>query len=149
MLGIWFVCVFRVLCLCGIPKNKHCVVVHLTRVYTYYVLAHCVLRHQSLQVAKQQEALHGSNAEAEAEARKLETEIGALKSRLTSNDELHATEVASLKSMNEKAAAAHAEAVKVLQAQLTEAQKAAAEGEVAKLQATQLQAKVDALVRWM
>ena len=100
-----------------------------------------------VQVAKQQEALHGSNAEAEADARRLETEIGALKSRLTSNDELHATEVASLKATNEKAAAAHAQAIKALQAQLTDVQRAAAEGEVAKLQATQLQTKVDALVR--
>ena len=98
-------------------------------------------------VEQQQAALHGSNDEAEAEKRRLETEIGALKSRLASNDDLHSKEVANLQANVTAAATKHAEATKQLQTKLADAERAAAEGEVAKLQVKQLQAKVEALVR--
>ena len=85
---------------------------------------------------------------AEATARRLQTQIGALKSRLASNDELHATETGNLRAAGEAAEAAHAGALQALQQQLAEAQRGAAVGEIARLQVNQLQAKIDAMVSY-
>lgn len=78
--------------------------------------------------------------------RDLETTIGALNSKLASNEELHTKEVANLRETAETLSKAHGETVAKLNAELKQARDEAAELEVTKLQVEQLTAKVESMV---